>query len=344
MQAVELAEPVHQLGLRDPPGVLERSAGADRHPVRVVLDPRPGRRTALDQLDDQGGGHGALDRGAAGLALALPVVPVADREQRALDVDTEVDGGSGTHLRGVHVAAEAVGDQRAAHLPAGRGDPDGAEHRLQRQVDLEVAEAGIEGDGAAGPVQLVDVGRVGQRVLQRHDPVGAGHPAEERDVRRCAPVAGGLEADQVQGERVARFGALDEEGAGLGVHEAQVDLLAGQVGHRPQLAAERVVGPQPQRRPGAHPAQRCSTAEGVGVLLDGRHDLHDVHGRTLEDHPGDPGRWDQGRPGVCPVSARRRGRSRLGRRLGRAGSDGPPAARRSGPPAAPPGRRPGGCP
>src|SRR4051794_2949612 len=127
VQAVELAEPVHELGLADPPGVLQRPAGADGHPVRVVLEPRPGGRPALDQLDDQRRRHRTLDGGAAGLALALPVMPVADREQRALDVDAEEAGRARPHLGGVHVAAEALGHQRAAHLSPGRRDADRAE-------------------------------------------------------------------------------------------------------------------------------------------------------------------------------------------------------------------------
>src|SRR4051812_18414527 len=132
VQAVELAEPVDELRLPDPPRVLQRPARPHGHPVRVVLDPRPERRSTLDQVDDQRRRHGTLDGGAAGLALALPVVPVADREQRALDVDAQEAGGAGPHLRGVHVSAEPVGDQRAAHLSPGRSDTDRAEHRLDR--------------------------------------------------------------------------------------------------------------------------------------------------------------------------------------------------------------------
>ena len=45
----------------------------------------------------------------------------------------------GAHLRGVHVAAEPVRHQGAAHLPPGRGDAHGAEHRLDGQVDAQVA-------------------------------------------------------------------------------------------------------------------------------------------------------------------------------------------------------------
>src|SRR6266516_4366316 len=67
-----------------PPG---RAGG---HDVGVGLDPRPGRGDALEQLDDQDRVHRALDRDAAGLALALAGVAVAERQQRALDVDAEV--------------------------------------------------------------------------------------------------------------------------------------------------------------------------------------------------------------------------------------------------------------
>src|SRR3954465_15514300 len=74
VQSVELRHPVHDLGVGDPPGVLERAARADRHPVGVVLDPGPPRGASLDQVDDQGGRHRALDRRAAGLALSLAVV------------------------------------------------------------------------------------------------------------------------------------------------------------------------------------------------------------------------------------------------------------------------------
>ena len=278
MQAVELAEPAHELDLADPPGVLERAAGPHGHPVGVVLQPRPRGRAALDQLDDQRRRHRALDGGAAGLALPLPVVAVPHREQRALDVDTEEAGGAGPHLGGVHVAAEALGHQRAAHLTSGRGDADGAEHRLDREVDPQVAVLRGEGHGVLRPVQLVDPGRVRQRVLQGGDPVGAGQPAEERDRRRGAPVTGRLHGDEVQRQGVPRLGALDVERPGLRVDVAQVDLLARQVLGPAERPAEGVVGPQAQRRPGHDPPQRGDAAEGERVLLEAGNDLDDVHG------------------------------------------------------------------
>src|SRR3954447_3592071 len=89
MQAVELAEPVHELGLADPPRVLERPARPHGHPGGVGLEPRPGGRATLYQFDDQRRRHRRLDRRAAALALTLPVVAVPDREHRPLDVDAE---------------------------------------------------------------------------------------------------------------------------------------------------------------------------------------------------------------------------------------------------------------
>ena len=74
-----------------------------------------------------------------------------------------------------------------------------------------------------------------------------------------------------QGRRrqgVAGLGALDVERPGLRVDEPQVDLLARQVVDAAQHAAERVVGPEPQRGPGlmriaARRRRRCRrTARG----------------------------------------------------------------------------------
>jgi hypothetical protein len=81
----------------------------------------------------------------------------------------------------------------------------------------------------------------------------------------------------VQRKRVARLGALDVERSGLRVDEAQVDVRTRLVAGAAELAAERVLGPQPQRGAGGHAAHRRDTAERERVLLDGRDELDDVH-------------------------------------------------------------------
>src|SRR6185437_206225 len=116
VQPVQVAQPADHARLADPPGVLQRSARAHHHEVVVGLEPRPGRPAALDQVHDEADVHRALHRGPAGLALALPVVAVADGEQRARHVDPQVAAGAGAHLGGIHVPAEGVRDQRGPHL------------------------------------------------------------------------------------------------------------------------------------------------------------------------------------------------------------------------------------
>src|SRR3954453_15240558 len=285
VETVEVRHPVHELGVPDAPGVLHRPAGAHGHPVGVVLDPRPTRGAAPDQLDDQGGRHRALDRLPAGLALALAVVTVADGEPRALDVDAEEDRRAGPHLRGVPVSPEPVRDERGAHLTSGRGDAYRAEHRLDRQVDAVVAVAGREGHRVAVAVELVDPRGVGKGVLQRDHPVGAGHAAEERDRSRRSPVAGRLQRDEVESQGVAGLGALDVERPGLRVDEPQVHLLARQVVDAAQDTVEGVLGPQPQRVARLDAHGRGCAAERVHELVASRRVLDDVHRRKLPQPP-----------------------------------------------------------
>ena len=225
-------------------------------------------------------GHRALNGRAARLALALPVVPVADREHRPLDVDAEEDGRAGPHLRSVHVAAEPVGYQGRTHLSSGGSDANGAEHRLDRELYPVVAVPCREPDCPAVAVELVDPGGVGKRFLQGDDTVGARHAAEEGDSRRGAPVPCRFQIDEVQHERVAGFRALDVERAGLRVDETQVDFGARQVIDTAQHSVERVLRPEPERGSGPDPHGSGDSAEGVGVLVAGGRVLDDVHVRN----------------------------------------------------------------
>jgi hypothetical protein len=115
----------------------------------------------LIKIDDERRRHSSLHRGAASLSLALAVVPIADGEQRALHVDPEIDSGARFDVRAVHVAAEAVGDEGAAHLARGRGDPHRAEHGRHRQGYRHVGVSARESEGVGVPVKLADPRRVG---------------------------------------------------------------------------------------------------------------------------------------------------------------------------------------
>src|SRR5215469_2281266 len=90
VQPVQVAQPADHARLTDPPGVLQRPARPHHHEMVIGLDPRPGRPAALEQVHDEPDIHRALHRGPARLPLALPVVAVADGEQRARHVDPQV--------------------------------------------------------------------------------------------------------------------------------------------------------------------------------------------------------------------------------------------------------------
>ena len=147
----------------------------------------------------------------------------------------------------------------------------------------QVAPVRLEQDRVPHPVELVDPGQLGQRLLQQRGPVGAGERAEERDRGRRAPVAGRDQVGDVQRERVAGLGALDVERAGLRVDLGDVQHLGRAVRRAPQPAGERVLGPQPQHGAGSDPVRRRDPAERPRVLPGLRPELHVVHAAIVAD-------------------------------------------------------------
>src|SRR5680860_459698 len=102
MKAKEFLIPPHHLDLGDAPGVFHWSRRADRHPILVVLQSRPRRSVAFDQLNDDRRIHRPLDRGSAGLTLTLSVMAVTQREKRPLLIHAEKERGSRPHLGRIH--------------------------------------------------------------------------------------------------------------------------------------------------------------------------------------------------------------------------------------------------
>src|SRR5207253_6070192 len=112
-------EPRHQLPVRDARGVLHGTSAADSHDPIRRFDPRPGYRSALDHLEDEGRLRSYLQRNPTQLTLTLASVSVARVEERALVPDREIDRVAGTDVRHVHVASEGTRRQRADRLKVG---------------------------------------------------------------------------------------------------------------------------------------------------------------------------------------------------------------------------------
>ncbi len=99
VEAPALAEPLDQVDLGDPEGVLQGRA----EPVLirwVSVSSRGQGGRPLDQVDGDDRVHRRLHGHPAALALPLAAVAVADREQRPLDVHAQVAGGPRPASRG----------------------------------------------------------------------------------------------------------------------------------------------------------------------------------------------------------------------------------------------------
>lgn len=108
-----------------------------------------------------------------------------------------------------------------------------------------------------------------QRRLQGGGVGSGGQCPEVRECRGDAPVVGGCDGGEMDGEGVARFGVLDEERPGHRVQVRHLAHLRGQVRWAADEAAEAVLGVHLQDVAGADVGHRHPAAEGVGQLVAG---------------------------------------------------------------------------
>ena len=141
----------------------------------------------------------------------------------------------------------------------------------------------LERDGAAVAVELVDPGRVGQRVLQGRRSGRCSVSPPKNGIAADAPQSrAGVQLDEVEREGVAGLGALDVERAGLRVDERQVDLRARQVVDAAQIGRRTRRRTTAAARCRAVPCATGATPPNVYAYCSrvGR-ELDDVHGRNL---------------------------------------------------------------
>jgi hypothetical protein len=198
------------------------------------LEPRPLDGPALDEVDADRRRAGVLDGHAADFAVALAGMGVADEQAGARHANRQIGDRARPHIRQVHGAAVIVGRKRADRIDLRRA-AQGADMRLVGQLDL------------VAPMDRLLVDQdlahdLGQRLVQRRRVIGAGERAELGNER--AGPARLLAARQhlldMDGQRIARRGALDDDRPVLRVGERQADLLAGLVGLGLDAAAEGV--------------------------------------------------------------------------------------------------------
>src|SRR5207244_8615933 len=121
-------------------------------------------------------------------------------------------------------------------------------------------------------VDLVHPNSLRQWLLKGRGEVRAGQRAKQRNGAAGRPIARRLDVDQVDRQRVARLGALDIEGPGLGIDEGVLDRLAGQVLLGADPAGEAILGIEVENVAWLDPGDRVDATEGPGVLLLGWND------------------------------------------------------------------------
>ena len=231
------------------------------------LKPREGQAGALDQVESERHAHRALDGGAADLAVALRGVGIANREQRAGDLDREIERGPGGEVADVHVAADPPGRDDAVRPGLSGRHPDRAAERLERHPRSGTVGGRREAPSVVAPDMERRVGElVGQEPESRDE--GGPSPAHRRErfdrnlegVARLGPV----DIDRA-GDRVD-LGEIERADVGDGRVLAQ--LTAGCLDH---LELDRVAGRHRQHRlVGVVPAE--VVARGVdGVTRATRH-------------------------------------------------------------------------
>src|SRR3546814_7407613 len=104
---------------------------------------------------------------------------------------------SGTHLRGVHVAAPTARCQRGTHFTQGWGNPDGAVHRIQRQRNREPAVERPEVHLPLRGVEVIDPGALRQCLVQQGGVTARGERSEERHRGADTPVMARFNAGEV---------------------------------------------------------------------------------------------------------------------------------------------------
>ncbi len=191
--------------------------------IIVILGAGPADLPALHQADRELHVERDLDSRAYDLPISLERVSIPDVEQRPGREDGERDRDAGAEPPVIHIPAVAPRGGGGDRLPAGRRDPEAAQHRRQRQRQVSQRRLGTEQDGRTSlgvhlPLrrrrlrwQLAHITRIDHVRRQ----AGRTPPPPPVRPQRIEP----------HRERVAHLGALNKERPGLGIAPTGDGLL-----------------------------------------------------------------------------------------------------------------------
>ena len=178
------ADQIEHLPQGDDDAVVKIGIEGHGDHMRRRLGHRPFQFHVVARGKLEGADEPGLDGGDADFAVALRAVAVADRKQRAVGEDRQIERRAGDQLLVVHVAAVAARRRRRDHAPGRRRrDRHHAEERPQRNL----LPPGQPADHARTVEREMDVAEflevVGQRAGERADGVVAPVVVERRSPR-----------------------------------------------------------------------------------------------------------------------------------------------------------------
>ena len=264
--------PGNEFSESDAEGVVNRAVDACAHDFVIVFKARPVGVLGFDEVDAQTGFHGHFDGGARDFAVTHGRVAVTEIEQTASDVDRKIERVSGRDFGSVHVAAKFRRNDRAAGFAIGGSDSDTAKKRVEREFYFEVGVERLERGGVVGVVDGIEPDFFGKWRVKHGSVVGFVDGAETGRESAKTLIAVDLQVKNVNGERVARFGGVNEEWAGervvpFGEGEGIAGFLDG--------VAEAVEGVGFENVAGFEMGYRCGRAVDVFYVVDGGAVLND---------------------------------------------------------------------
>jgi hypothetical protein len=224
-EGVVAVNPGDEFGDGDADGIVNRAIDAGGHEFVLVFEARPVGGLPFHEFEAEFCFHGDFDGAPGNFAIAHGGMSITEIEERAFDVDGEIESVAGRDFGCVHVATEFGRDDGAAGFTMSGSDTDATEERFERKLRFEIGVESLESDELFVGVDGVIPGALGKRHFLEHGRVvrgigGAKTGAEGAD----ALVAVDLKIEDVDDEGVAGLGAVDEERTG----ERIVDLDVGE--------------------------------------------------------------------------------------------------------------------
>ena len=172
---------------------------------------RPAQLGPLDKFELERHVDRAFDGRAADLAVALCRMGIADREDRAIDLDRQIQLRAFGNVADVHIAAHIARRDDAVQARLRGGDPNRSAHGLERHAPAGAVHDRCLKAGVVVPVVQVRVGEL------------VGEQAEAGDVAGPAP-ARGAKGQYRDLERIARLRAIDVDRPGDRIDAPEIEF------------------------------------------------------------------------------------------------------------------------